>query len=101
MPSGNKQKFSNEGPGPLRKPHFPYKTLFLAIFLFTIGSIFIVIGCGKFFIISLSESIPMILLGCLTFMPGFYQIFMIVQVFRNAPGYDISMIDTCWDDRIE
>merc|ERR1711879_426634 len=84
----------HEQPPPLRGPKVPLKELSLAIFLFVIGVSFMLIGANTFFRTTLSESVPLIALGLLCFIPGAYHSFIFLMIFRKVPGYSYDLIST-------
>jgi len=84
-------KFVKDHP-PLRPPHFPWRTLLAAITLFSVGTVFLLMGLGKFFSVGLEESVPFLVIGSICFIPGSYHSFIFLQIFRGIPGYSYDQI---------
>eukprot|EP00419_Tripos_fusus_P025747 CAMPEP_0172727540 /NCGR_PEP_ID=MMETSP1074-20121228/91738_1 /TAXON_ID=2916 /ORGANISM="Ceratium fusus, Strain PA161109" /LENGTH=97 /DNA_ID=CAMNT_0013554703 /DNA_START=30 /DNA_END=323 /DNA_ORIENTATION=- len=82
----------NDHPPPLREPSIPLKEVALAGGLFLIGTTFLTIGIHCFFTSSFMESIPLVMLGALTFIPGVYHCFLFFMILRKVPGYTVDMI---------
>eukprot|EP00933_Yihiella_yeosuensis_P012806 TRINITY_DN121983_c0_g1_i1.p1 TRINITY_DN121983_c0_g1~~TRINITY_DN121983_c0_g1_i1.p1 ORF type:complete len:100 (-),score=16.21 TRINITY_DN121983_c0_g1_i1:98-397(-) len=79
-------------PPPLRPPKIPLKELVLSVSLFVVGTILLLCGANTFFKVSLSEAMPLNILGSLCFIPGSYHSFIFFMAFRRVPGYSYDMI---------
>ena len=86
-------KFNPNPPAPLRKPGLPKRSLFLSIFLFITGIVFLLIGFSVFWNTSLYESIPFSVLGWLCFIPGAYHVFLFVKIAQGADGYTYELLE--------
>lgn len=62
----------------------------MAVLLFGVGLMFLLLGVLHFRDKDRGTSIAFICLGCLTFLPGGYVVFNLVQVLRGAPGFHLS-----------
>jgi len=78
------------------EPKLPVKSIITACVLFGVGSILIVVGS---LLVSghidpkYSESTwPVLVLGCLTFIPGFYHLRIAVWAYLEYPGFSFEDI---------
>lgn len=62
----------------------------MAVVLFGIGLTFLLLGALHFRDKDRGASIAFICIGCVTFIPGAYVAFNLVQVLRGAPGFHLS-----------
>lgn len=62
----------------------------MAIFLFCLGVTFLLLGTLHFRDKDRGASIAFICIGSITFIPGAYVAFNLVQVLRGAPGFHLS-----------
>lgn len=79
-------------PPPLRRPRPKLYELFLTIFLFGLGTILLLCGLNVFWNTSLSESLPLTILGSLCFIPGSYHAWILLMIAFDKPGYSPDMI---------
>ncbi|CEM27808.1 unnamed protein product [Vitrella brassicaformis CCMP3155] len=77
-------QFAMEVPPP---PKVPWKTVGMALLLFTMGTTLLLMGTGTFFRTGVSAATPLLVLGSICFIPGSYYTFMFIQIFRGVPGY--------------
>ena len=89
----NRPKFNPNPPPALRKPGLPKRTLFLSVFLFAVGVVFLLIGFSVFWNATLYESLPFSILGWLCFIPGAYHLFLFFKVWRGAEGYSYEILE--------
>ena len=72
-------------------PQPPYKAIMLAVFLFTLGTILLTIGCllvtGHIDVKYADRTYPVIILGLLLFIPGFYHVRIAVYAWMNYKGF--------------
>mmetsp|Transcript_32126 Transcript_32126/g.53975 ORF Transcript_32126/g.53975 Transcript_32126/m.53975 type:complete len:125 (+) Transcript_32126:103-477(+) len=73
----------------------PWNSIFLAIFLLGTGCTLLVFGTlmvKGHFKSDNNNGWDMIFLGCLTFLPGFYESRIAYYTYRQSPGYSYSHI---------
>ncbi|XP_076859685.1 transmembrane protein 230b [Brachyhypopomus gauderio] len=78
-------------------PKVPYKAITLAAVLFLIGSILIIIGAlllaGYFDIQDHRDrTIPVLIIGILVFLPGFYHLRIAYYAYKGYRGYSYDDI---------
>ncbi|XP_034025710.1 transmembrane protein 230b [Thalassophryne amazonica] len=77
-------------------PKVPYKAIALAVFLFLIGSVLIIIGslllAGYFGVTHSDRTVPVLIIGILVFLPGFYHLRIAYYAFKGYPGYSYDDI---------
>jgi len=78
-------------------PKVPYKAIALATALFLIGSLLIIIGAlllAGFFDVSVDRdrTIPVLIIGILVFLPGFYHLRIAYYASRGYRGYSYEDI---------
>ncbi|XP_039471314.1 transmembrane protein 230-like isoform X1 [Oreochromis aureus] len=83
-------------------PKIPYKAIALAIFLFLIGSLLIILGAlllAKIIPVAVSlhsdstvGAIPIIIIGILVFLPGFYHLRIAYYAAKGYRGYSYDDI---------
>uniref|UniRef100_A0A3Q2ZMZ1 Transmembrane protein 230 n=1 Tax=Kryptolebias marmoratus TaxID=37003 RepID=A0A3Q2ZMZ1_KRYMA len=74
-------------------PKVPYKAIALATVLFLIGSLLIIIGALIFFQDrSLYRTVPVLIIGILVFLPGFYHLRIAYYASKGYPGYSYDDI---------
>lgn len=77
-------------------PKIPYKAIALAIFLFLIGSLLIIFGALLLAEIIPVEhpdrTIPVIIIGILVFLPGFYHLRIAYYAAKGYRGYSYDDI---------
>jgi hypothetical protein len=87
-------RFDPTPPEPLQKPSLPMRSLFLSIFLFLNGTVFLLIGLSVFWKASLGESLPFTILGSICFIPGAYHVFVFLKVWLGRDnGYNYDMLE--------
>ena len=83
-------QFKNPRPKP------PYKAILLAIVLFTLGTILLVTGSmlvsGHIDVQYADRTYPVIILGLLLFIPGFYHVRIAFYAWMRYKGYSYSDI---------
>uniref|UniRef100_A0A8B9T4C3 Transmembrane protein 230 n=1 Tax=Anas platyrhynchos TaxID=8839 RepID=A0A8B9T4C3_ANAPL len=71
-------------------PKIPYKAIALAVVLFMIGTFLIIIGAlllaGYISKGGTDRAIPVLIIGILVFLPGFYHLRIAVLRFQRLPG---------------
>ncbi|KAL2091787.1 hypothetical protein ACEWY4_011585 [Coilia grayii] len=77
-------------------PKVPYKAIALATVLFLIGSLLIIIGgllqAGYFHVQHQDRTIPVLIIGILVFLPGFYHLRIAYYASRGYRGYSYDDI---------
>uniref|UniRef100_G3Q2B3 Transmembrane protein 230 n=1 Tax=Gasterosteus aculeatus aculeatus TaxID=481459 RepID=G3Q2B3_GASAC len=77
-------------------PKVPYKAIALAIFLFVIGSSLIIFGAlllsGTIKVEHPDRTIPVIIIGVLVFLPGFYHLRIAYYAAKGYRGYSYDDI---------
>ncbi|XP_048845646.1 transmembrane protein 230-like [Brienomyrus brachyistius] len=77
-------------------PKVPYKAIALATVLFLIGSLLIVIGAlllaGYIEVTHPDRTVPVLIIGILVFLPGFYHLRIAYYAFRGYRGYSYEDI---------
>ncbi|KAK2840982.1 hypothetical protein Q7C36_012561 [Tachysurus vachellii] len=78
-------------------PKVPYKAIGLAAVLFLIGSVLITIGAlllaGYFEVKDhLERTIPVLIIGILVFLPGFYHLRIAYYAYKGYRGYSYDDI---------
>ncbi|XP_016413134.1 transmembrane protein 230-like [Sinocyclocheilus rhinocerous] len=81
-------------------PKVPYKAIALATFLFLVGSVLIVVGSlllAGYINVMLSKqncnrTIPVLIIGILIFLPGFYHLRIAYYAFKGYRGYSYDDI---------
>ncbi|KAM3873789.1 transmembrane protein 230a [Diretmus argenteus] len=77
-------------------PKVPYKAIALAIFLFLIGSLLIILGAlllaGSIKVEHRDRTIPVLIIGVLVFLPGFYHLRIAYYASKGYRGYSYDDI---------
>ncbi|KAM3868469.1 transmembrane protein 230b [Diretmus argenteus] len=77
-------------------PKVPYKAIALASVLFFIGSLLIVIGAlllaGYFGVTHTDRTVPVLIIGILVFLPGFYHLRIAYYASKGYRGYSYDDI---------
>ncbi|XP_023659043.1 transmembrane protein 230-like isoform X1 [Paramormyrops kingsleyae] len=77
-------------------PKVPYKAIALATVLFLIGSLLIVIGAlllaGYIEVTHPDRTVPVLIIGILVFLPGFYHLRIAYYASRGYRGYSYEDI---------
>ncbi|XP_034048203.1 transmembrane protein 230a [Thalassophryne amazonica] len=77
-------------------PKVPYKAIALAVFLFLIGSLLIIFGAlllsGIIQVEHPDRTIPVIIIGILVFLPGFYHLRIAYYAYKGYRGYSYDDI---------
>ncbi|XP_012670029.1 transmembrane protein 230a [Clupea harengus] len=77
-------------------PKVPYKAIALATFLFLIGSLLITIGglllSGYIQVSDPNRTIPVLIIGVLVFLPGFYHLRIAYYASKGYRGYSYDDI---------
>uniref|UniRef100_A0A8C9U631 Transmembrane protein 230 n=1 Tax=Scleropages formosus TaxID=113540 RepID=A0A8C9U631_SCLFO len=77
-------------------PKVPYKAIALATFLFVVGSLLIIIGAlllaGYIEVTHPDRTIPVLIIGVLVFLPGFYHLRIAYYASKGYRGYSYEDI---------
>ncbi|KAI4876363.1 hypothetical protein NFI96_017829, partial [Prochilodus magdalenae] len=77
-------------------PKVPYKAIALAAFLFLVGSLLIVVGSllltGYIQVTYPDRTIPVLIIGILIFLPGFYHLRIAYYASKGYRGYSYDDI---------
>uniref|UniRef100_A0A1A8N801 Transmembrane protein 230 n=2 Tax=Nothobranchius TaxID=28779 RepID=A0A1A8N801_9TELE len=77
-------------------PKVPYKAIALATVLFLIGSLLIIIGslllAGYFGDTDSERTLPILIIGILVFLPGFYHLRIAYYASKGYSGYSYDDI---------
>ncbi|KAM6954127.1 transmembrane protein 230b [Aplochiton taeniatus] len=77
-------------------PKVPYKAIALATVLFLIGSLLITIGAlllaGYFEVTHRDRTVPVLIIGILVFLPGFYHLRIAYYASKGYRGYSYDDI---------
>ncbi|XP_036383424.1 transmembrane protein 230b [Megalops cyprinoides] len=77
-------------------PKVPYKAIALATVLFLIGSLLIVIGAlllaGYIEVTHADRTVPVLIIGILVFLPGFYHLRIAYYASKGYRGYSYDDI---------
>ncbi|KAM9322586.1 transmembrane protein 230a isoform 3-T3 [Pholidichthys leucotaenia] len=77
-------------------PKVPYKAIVLAVFLFLVGSLLIMFGAlllsGTIEVEHPDRTIPVIIIGILVFLPGFYHLRIAYYAAKGYRGYSYDDI---------
>ncbi|KAM9456299.1 transmembrane protein 230a [Clarias gariepinus] len=77
-------------------PKVPYKAIALATFLFLAGTILIIIGSllltGYLHVENPDRTIPVLIIGVLIFLPGFYHLRIAYYASKGYRGYSYEDI---------
>uniref|UniRef100_A0A8C6LUK9 Transmembrane protein 230 n=4 Tax=Nothobranchius TaxID=28779 RepID=A0A8C6LUK9_NOTFU len=77
-------------------PRVPYKAIAVAVFLFLIGSLLIIVGAlflsGVIHVKNPDSTIPIIIIGLLVFLPGFYHLRIAYYAAKGYRGYSYDDI---------
>lgn len=79
---------------------FPLRSVLIAVFLFTVGAIFLTLGVlvktgfiGHHDPNSSGDSaVPLLVIGSIAFLPGFYSVRLAYLAWMRYPGYSYSDI---------
>ncbi|EDO37093.1 predicted protein [Nematostella vectensis] len=78
------------------EPKVPWRAICLAIGLFTVGTILLVIGSllftGHFDVKYADRTYPMLILGSIMFIPGFYHVRLAYYAWKGYRGYSFEDI---------
>jgi hypothetical protein len=75
----------------VQKQKFPWKPVLLALFLLIIGTILTTVG-AVFYAKGYEGCLSILIIGCLTFIPGAYHVWIAFQSFRGVDGYGYHQI---------
>ncbi|KAK9968132.1 hypothetical protein ABG768_002472 [Culter alburnus] len=77
-------------------PKVPYKAIALATFLFLVGSVLIIVGslllAGIIHVTNPDRTIPVLIIGILIFLPGFYHLRIAYYASKGYRGYSYDDI---------
>ncbi|XP_041643824.1 transmembrane protein 230b [Cheilinus undulatus] len=77
-------------------PKVPYKAIALATVLFLIGSLLIIVGAlllaGYFEVTHSDRTVPVLIIGILVFLPGFYHLRIAYYASKGYHGYSYDDI---------
>lgn len=72
-----------DSPFGTEQTSIPKKTLVTSLILFIVGSILIVVGCVEEYVLDdKSQGLAMLVVGSITFIPGFYYSYMFYRVYK-------------------
>ena len=78
------------------KPTLPIRSIVLSIFLFVIGTMLLILAGlligGVFGSSPDASATPLLILGAITFIPGFYHVRLAYYAFKGYHGYSFSDI---------
>lgn len=85
-----------------KQQKIPYKSILLAVALFTIGSVLLIVGSLLVTGIIIpaeyaDRTIPVLILGCIAFLPGSYHTYIAWASYRQYEGYSYRQIPS-YDD---
>lgn len=77
-------------------PQLPVKSIVLSLFLFIVGSILLILAGlvmgGVFGSTPDASATPLVIIGVLTFIPGFYHVRLAYYAWKGYQGYSFSDI---------
>ncbi|XP_051764383.1 transmembrane protein 230a [Ctenopharyngodon idella] len=77
-------------------PKVPYKAIALATFLFLVGSVLIIVGslllAGIIHVTNPDRTIPVLIIGILIFLPGFYHLRIAYYASKGYRGFSYDDI---------
>ncbi|XP_030625325.1 transmembrane protein 230a [Chanos chanos] len=77
-------------------PKVPYKAIALATFLFVIGALLIIVGSllltGHITVTNPDRTVPVLIIGVLVFLPGFYHLRIAYYASKGYRGYSYDDI---------
>lgn len=77
-------------------PKVPRRAILLAIFLFSVGTVLLVVGSllftGYIDVKYADRTYPMLILGSLMFIPGFYHVRIAYYAWKGYRGYSFEDI---------
>ncbi|XP_054896726.1 transmembrane protein 230-like [Poeciliopsis prolifica] len=77
-------------------PKIPYKAIGVAVILFLIGSLLIILGAlfqtGIINVENPNRTVPIIVIGLLVFLPGFYHVRIAYYAAKGYRGYSYDDI---------
>uniref|UniRef100_A0A8C9B4Z5 Transmembrane protein 230 n=1 Tax=Prolemur simus TaxID=1328070 RepID=A0A8C9B4Z5_PROSS len=80
-------------------PKIPYKAIACATVQFLIGSFLIITGClllaGYVSEVGVLRAVPVLVIGILVFLPGFYHLFIAYGAHRGCQGYSYDDLPDC------
>lgn len=87
------EQFEDDAP-----PRAPVKAIVLAVFLFVVGSVMIVLGslmlAGVIGVDFGDRAVPLLVIGTVCFLPGFYNLGIVYLAWRGYHGYSYADIPT-------
>ncbi|KAG2495603.1 hypothetical protein HYH03_006203 [Edaphochlamys debaryana] len=71
----------------------PWKKVALAIGLLLVGTILLSVGLGIYLTgVEQAGGLPLIILGSITFLPGFYHTRIAYKAWKGTAGYSLNQI---------
>lgn len=68
---------------------FPWRTAIVAVFLLSLGTIFVAIGASHFWHHDRAAAAAFLSVGSIALLPGAYASFALVQALRGVPGFEL------------
>jgi len=93
----SKRQYKKDDEWNLQKNKIPWKEIAFAAFLFVVGTILLFAGClihtGHVDNEQFGDRLwPLIILGCLMFIPGSYHVYIAFNAFLGRAGYSFQDI---------
>ncbi|XP_035584547.1 transmembrane protein 230-like [Zalophus californianus] len=77
----------------------PYKAVACATAQFLIGTFLVIVGClllaGYISKVGVNRAVPVVIVGILVFLPGFYHLLIAYRAHRSCQGYSYSDLPDC------
>lgn len=69
---------------------FPWRTLLVGLFLFALGTTFLVLGATHLWHKNRDAAIAFICIGSIAFIPGTYTMYALFHALRGTPGFQVE-----------
>ncbi|XP_034847326.1 transmembrane protein 230-like [Mirounga leonina] len=77
----------------------PYRAIACAAAQFLIGAFLVIVGClllaGYISKVGANRAVPVLIIGILVFLPGFYHLLIAYRARRGCQGYSYSDLPDC------